>query len=397
MSRILFYDPYKSGHHPEYLHYLFGAVAKNTSNNTYCFLVDSSLARKFPESISSKDCSPSVQVNGINDSNFKKLRKSYGIAISEYLYLRQYLKNKQFDVVVLLYADHIVNLQGLFPLKDVKIVGLFFRAAELSGEIYQSRGSGVVALIKRIVRRIVFRRFAKASSTRSILTMDQLLNLKNCTKISVCPEPLLTQSMSEKQLLSLKTDLKISEEKVRILLFGGVVPRKGFSKFIKILRSSNNDCLKMIQLIVCGEFIDQTESDAFQNELKLAEDQGVSVSLMDRTIPFSEVHQIVKVSDIIAVPYIGHVGPSAILARAILEKKYVLSTNDGLIGETVRKYSLGSTFTFENEESFHSALQLALENYMSSALTPFRDQFIEENTVKNFVRVILDSAENSYE
>jgi glycosyltransferase involved in cell wall biosynthesis len=335
-----------------------------------------------------------LEVSTINVSTFNKLRRRYGIAFSDYLSLKTYLRTHSVDVVVHLYADHIANCLGIRPLSDVKVAGLFFRAAELTSDVYSGRAVGAFTSFKRMIRKSLFLRFIKAKTTLSTITMDSFLELPNNIELRFCPEPLLNQPVTGQQIMALKADLELSDDKVSILLFGGITPRKGFSKFLSSLRAANESTIESIQIVICGEVLDRIEGVRLKEEIRLLEMQGTPVRFIENHVPYSNVHLYVKVADIVAIPYIDHVGPSAILGRAILEEKFVLSTNYGLVGKTVCEYKRGCTFSYVNEQSFQDALSQALSNQGSNGHDPFRAQFVEENTVQNFVKVILESTES---
>ena len=48
--------------------------------------------------------------------------------------------------------------------------------------------------------------------------------------------------------------------------------------------------------------------------------------------------------DAVLLPYIGHIGSSAILSRAAAAGKMVIASDEGLIAKRVRKHGLGRLF-----------------------------------------------------
>ncbi len=136
---------------------------------------------------------------------------------------------------------------------------------------------------------------------------------------------------------------------------------------------------KGLHLVVRAMLEMDAESDAFlfcagrtAQDSEVAEGletlvQRGAASVMGRYITDEEEKLSFCACDAVLLPYIGHMGSSAILSRAAVAGKPILASDEGLIAKRVREHGLGRLFPTDDSAALGRAMmQMAAQSEVES-------------------------------
>lgn len=142
------------------------------------------------------------------------------------------------------------------------------------------------------------------------------------------------------------------------LLFGYIEPRKGVGLLARALSEGAADLRLTIAGSVAPEYREQLEK-----ELDAMRAGKVRVNAQLRRISDAEAATELASARCVVLPYVDHYGSSGILAEAAAAQTPVVSTDEGLLGHTVREYGLGLTVDPTDPDGLrHAILELNQED-----------------------------------
>lgn len=392
MGKILIYDPYSSGHHPVYVERFINNLSPYLNKHEITFAVHDKTIELLSEKAKDIAEELSCRFVDIDFDSYRRTRTIFGVSFAERRTLSKLLSQDNYELVILFYADHIVNNLGVFPLPRVKCVGLFFRAPILkdSGGPQLARA---IESVKVRIRRFLLRSFLKKGAKNRGLFLDFRVTESRNGAFGLCPEPTVESHLTLEENDEIEERFPPDDTRITMLLAGGITERKGTLKFLSLLMRTASPSLAKIRLIIVGEIQDANEGrdiEVFVDKINGA--GGFVVTDFTRTNEKTYSYLFEK-TDIVVVPYTDHFGPSGVVSHAIRTGKCILATDRGWIGEVVRKYGNGSTYSPDDSVGFSRALAGVLENHSREYCEEYRDQFLRFNNDTNFVKVIMDSVE----
>jgi glycosyltransferase involved in cell wall biosynthesis len=183
--------------------------------------------------------------------------------------------------------------------------------------------------------------------------------------------------------------LGIEANRQIFLLFGALNGRKGIYQLLEAIQLLPTSLCQKLCLLLVGE-------SSITSQLKIQIDavcQVRPVQIIGRYefIPEQDVQVYFQLADVILAPYQRHVGMSGILLLAAAAQKPVLSSDYGLMGEMVRRYSLGLTVDSTNPSAIAKGLtQLLLEPPSSACDRDKMKSFAQQNSAERFARIIFE-------
>lgn len=392
MSRLLVFDPYSTGHHPVYIDRFISRLSSYGAIHQFTFAVHTKTIELLSDKAKRIAQELSCQFVEIDQKSYGRTRSIFGISYAERRILGKVIAQGDYDLVVLFYGDHIVNSLGVFPLPKVQIVALFFRAPilEVSG------GSFPVKALQRFkvwVRLLLLRSFLSGSSNNKGLFLDYRMVDSEAMNCELCPEPTICSQLSLEERSEIEAKFLQDDARISVLLAGGIAKRKGTARFLSLLLQQDPQVLRKIRLIIVGELQEVDEGRRVQGLIDQLNQAGGWVVCDFTRIDERTYSYFFDETDIVAVPYIDHFGPSGIVSHAIRAGKCILASDGGWIGETVRQYGYGDTYCSDDPEEFSRALAHVLEGAKDESSEQFRDQFVKFNNDSNFAKVIMGSVE----
>ncbi len=231
--------------------------------------------------------------------------------------------------------------------------------------------------------------------------VKHLAQFKGNVKSVFLPDPVHTYDSYQPAPEALKSSLGIAPNRQIFLLFGGLAERKGIFQLLEATSLLTAQISQRLCILLVGPM-------GFDPQQKLRMDkcidqttlsQDVQIIVEDRFIPDREIQSYFQMADVILAPYQRHVGMSAILVRAAVAQKPVLSSDYGLMGEIARRYRLGLTV----DSTEPKAIAQGIAKFLLKSPVELCDRnkmklFAKQNTAENFSRTIfknLCSAEDS--
>jgi alpha-maltose-1-phosphate synthase len=170
-------------------------------------------------------------------------------------------------------------------------------------------------------------------------------------KIHVLPhfdyQYLLDQSDAE-----LKKDLMFKEY---ILLFGRIVPYKGFKVFVEAIRIAHNMTSTKFNVLISGK------GDLNHLESILKEDDYNYITICPRYVPYARIHQLIGLAKFLVLPYTD-ASQSGIIPLAYTFSKPVIVSDVGSLSEYVEHGSTGYIFGVNDSAQLASYMVELIEN-----------------------------------
>ena len=161
--------------------------------------------------------------------------------------------------------------------------------------------------------------------------------------------------------------LGISSDKTILLFFGVGSRRKGLGVAVDAMLSLPIE--SNFLLLVAGR--QQLEGD-LKHRLDLLVGRG-SAKVLDRYVSSDEEKWCFQTADVVLLPYINHFGTSGVLSRAASAGKYIIASDEQLVGRLVRKHGMGSVFASGDAKALADAI-IAFGRHDEAALIVFRDR-----------------------
>jgi len=205
------------------------------------------------------------------------------------------------------------------------------------------------------------------------------------------PDPVQISSGSEFNLEKLRESLGIDPDKQVFLLFGSLTDRrKGIHQLLEAISILPATLCQKLCLVLAGE-ADPIERVPLESQIAaVCQTQPVQIIGHYEFIPEPDVNAYFQLADVVLTPYQRHVGMSGILLLAAAAQKPVLSSNYGLMGEIVQRYSLGLTVDSTVPGEIAKGLtRLLLESPKELCDYTKMNKFVEQNSAEEFARVIF--------
>lgn len=205
------------------------------------------------------------------------------------------------------------------------------------------------------------------------------------------PDPVRIFSDTEFNVGALKESLGIHHDRQVFLLFGSLTDRrKGIHQLLKSISMLPATLCQKLCLVLAGE-ADPVERVTLESQIAaVCQSQPVQIIGHYEFVPDQDIYTYFQLADVVLTPYQRHIGMSGILLLAAAAQKPVLSSNYGLMGEIVKRYSLGITV----DSTLPSEIAKGLAQFLTELPAKLCDQtkmksFAEQNSADKFAEVIF--------
>ena len=221
-----------------------------------------------------------------------------------------------------------------------------------------------------LLKRRGFNRLLRENFFGQLLMLDEFLVPDLCRTFpkaplfflpDPCPEDFHGNAMEARAKLGLPLD------KTMFLFFGIGSPRKGLGIAVDAISSlpAESDTL----LLVAGK---QNLKGIMKAKIEALVQRG-RAQLIDRYVSSEEEKWCFQAADAVLLPYMNHFGTSGVLSRACATGKFVIASDEQLIGRLVRERGLGAVFSSGDSQSLASAI-LGYEHLNQAEKAHFRDR-----------------------
>ncbi len=270
---------------------------------------------------------------------------------------------------------------GLMPPRVLKnkIHGLFIRP-----RVVDRREKPSLSLW---LKQIGFARFHRQGWTKGLFTLDETLPASLRTGFTSSDFPVLPDPWSGNfthDRTAAREKLGLPRDRFILLHYGTASRRKGLHLVAEAAASLplENDFL----LVCAGE----CSSDA-RDGLHHLQNQD-RAKLFNRHINDAEEELFFCAADAVALAYHGHYGSSGVLARAAAARRWVIASDEGLVGHRVHTHKLGLTFKTGDIPALRETLLQGLAltpEYTATTFTPGLANFASRHSRESFRTALL--------
>jgi len=225
-----------------------------------------------------------------------------------------------------------------------RIGGIYHRPRFLG----QSRTS-----LGRLMKRRGFYRLLGDGFFRQLLMLDEFLvsDLQQShpkAPLFFLPDPCPDDFQGDSRLA--RDKLGLPPAKKMLLFFGVGSRRKGLGVAVDAMLALPAD--SDVLLFVAGQ---QQLKGALKNKLQDLVRQRRAM-VLDRYVSSDEEKWCFQAADAVLLPYLNHFGTSGVLSRAAATNKFIIASDEQLVGRLVRENGLGSVFKSGDPQALASAI-----------------------------------------
>jgi len=293
--------------------------------------------------------------------------------------------------VLVMYLDHaqLALAGGLrFPF-PVRISGILFHPTlHYSGHDSFSPRSYLQGLRKRLVLRAI----ARNPHLDTVFTLDPsaVPSLRSLGLNAVAlPDPVVQTGTEGRAPRQMREDFAVESGRRMLLLFGSLTARKGVSQTLEALALLEASEARQIALLMAGP-LDAALRPLVESFVAKARSRGVQVIQHDAYIQNDAVQSFVEAADLVLAPYQRHFGSSAVLIRAAVAGRPVLSQEFGLMGANVRQHGLGQAVDTSRPPAIAAAVSGFLRNPCLGFDPEAARRYAQANTPEQFCQTIVD-------
>lgn len=243
------------------------------------------------------------------------------------------------------------------------------------------------------LRRGTFRRWARrrawaltfgASGIRTFHFIDPLVvrSIKALTpgiarRTVLAPDPV--EALPDVPRAQARRRLALDESGRLIACVGRMDERKGIDLLIHAFMKAG--LADSDRLLLMGTFMPEI-NDILAGEAKPLVDSG-RIIVVDGYVSDEQLALAIAAADLVAVTYRRHLGSASILIRAAAQKRPVITSDRGFLGETCARFALGTACEVRDTDALARALRETLDRSASFTPAPAAERFVEFHSVAN--------------
>jgi glycosyltransferase involved in cell wall biosynthesis len=399
--QVILFDLSIRGHHPNYIQHLIKYwLAQNLSGVLYIvvsprFLHEHAEVVELAQSYSTNKIefvAITIEEEAALRLRKSKLARNWRNFQEWELFFKYALKLRATQALIMYFDTYFLPL-ALGAKSPCPFSGIYFRPTFHYGEFPNYQFSWQEGWQhwreKLLISRILANPQLKTLFCLDPFAVKHLEKLPSQGRAVYLPDPVEIENTASSDLSSIREKLGIEANRQIFLLFGALNGRKGIYQLLEAIQLLPTSLCQKLCLLLVGE-------SSITSQLKIQIDavcQVRPVQIIGRYefIPEQDVQVYFQLADVILAPYQRHVGMSGILLLAAAAQKPVLSSDYGLMGEMVRRYSLGLTVDSTNPSAIAKGLtQLLLEPPSSACDRDKMKSFAQQNSAERFARIIFE-------
>lgn len=271
---------------------------------------------------------------------------------------------------------------GLMPPANLRgrMRGIFLRPRVLDRRLKTSFSTWL--------KRVGFSRFYRQGWADRLFLLDETLPDSLCDgfvakSFPTLPDPWYGNFKIDRA--TARKALGLPDDRFIFLHYGTSSPRKGLHLVTNAAVQLGTD--KKFMFVCAGPCAGDAD---VQDDLRQLQSRGCA-TLFNKHIDDDGEKLLLAATDIVVLAYIGHYGSSAILSRAAAADRWVIASDEELVGHRVRTHNLGLTF----KSGDANALRVSLEKALSlspdeiSAFSPGLAAFATQHSRESFRASLL--------
>lgn len=350
-KRLLLFDLNHFGHHAGYIQYLVEYWKEHKPPGSLDILVTDTFTKLHQELVKMGAESESDKINFIaispeeealvsaKNSPLKRALSGF----NEWKILCKYAAQLKTTSCLIMYFDSLQFPLFMRLLSPCFLSGIYFRPVFH----YNSFAGFRPTLRERFWQlrdRLFLARILKHPQLKFLFCLDPFVvehlgRFEGSVTSLKLPDPINIYEDYQAKTEHLKKAWKIQPGRKIFLMFGAYRPRKGIEELLSAIELLPRESAEKFCLLLVGLIGDEPTVKKRIDNIK----QQLPIKVVSHTdfVPEEEIQSYFQLSDVILAPYQRHIGMSGILIRAAAAQKPVLSSSYGLMGEIVKRYSLG--------------------------------------------------------
>lgn len=401
-DRLMLFDLSIYGHHATYIQYLLDYWCREEIPGYLDIVVSPRFLHVHADVVQRADQSDSHHIRFVAITAEEENRlSSRGSSIQrnvrnyqEWRIFHKYASQLQPSHALILYLDTCILPLVTGAQSPCKFSGIYFRPTLHYGQFNQQLSWN--GRLQQWREQFLLRRLMRHPQLQTLLSLDsfaveEIKQLGGHAHVLHLPDPVsampkVPESMLEKQ----KESLGIDPNRRVLLLFGALTARKGVYQLFEAISLLETNICQQLCLLLVGEADPSNRERIHLQVATIAQAQPVQIIEQYGYIDDQDVPVYFQLADVILAPYQKHVGMSGILLLAASARKPVLSSDYGLMGKIVDRYSLGLTVdsTIPSQIAYGLS-RLLLESPDSFCDYGKMDALVAHNSVENFARLIF--------
>ena len=346
---IAVFDFYLGGHHIEYLHHIYMHAIEDATTS-YTFI----LPNNFDKFGSKMSWPKADNINFIFyelDDKYVRSMKVFDKSRMLSKLLRKFVDETGIKNIILIETMVFMPYLPFYLGRKVKITSILYHLP-----LY-SKGT---SLKNRFYNRLMIFLMATSSCLRKICLLNSTeavdyYNKKYLTrKFSFLPDPYIPINC-EKEKACIKEEMGIDASKTIFIHFGELMRRKGTLEILDALFLVDKEKLKNKAFIFAGRVIEDIKEE-FYDKIDHLKDK-VQIVVFDQFCEYSLFAEICTAADYIIIPYRNTSQSSGVCSYAAQFKVPVIGPKEGLLGNIINNYKLGTGFQPLNSIKIAKILQ----------------------------------------
>lgn len=382
MRRLIF-DTSLTGHHLEYIHYLYCGALQDRDNE-YIFLLPSRAFQEVKNQFCWRTDDSHISFELFDDKvvNRITLGNQLLICYRTSQFLKLWIKKLRIDEVLLIFLAPTIPFLPLFLSRKIKITGIIY-------DIYLRRET--ISISQKILSQIRYFIMAKYRNIRALILNDfsstlTLNRLYNTANFETIPDPV--PEVDIKKLKDLRILYNIPANQIVYLHFGAMTERKGTLDLLSALLLLPSESLQNKTFIFAGK-VGKDIKERFYNLLNQIQSKGISIKVFDEFCSYDLLNNLCHTANCIIIPYKLTSLSSGALGYAAVHGIPVIGPSKGLIGDLINQFGLGSTIDEINPHAISKIIANFVPNQINS-------EYSTENTKENFISCFLNFPINKH-
>ncbi len=400
---IALFEPYKGGHHPQFVRQLLEYWVGNHLRGRLDVVVTDAFLKEHDDVADYIRKHRSAGLYAVPAPGSPHIRGAGSLPVllrsdlEQGRLLKRYLREHRPDHVVMMYFDHLqfslfLDLRLPYP---VTFSGIYFRPSFHYGWL-SGRPGGWKERVQQVRKRFVLGRALANPHFKSLLSLDPyvgpfLRDVEDRAEVVALPDGAPIEPAPDAKTGRIRAG-RIDPERHMALMFGVLDSRKGVPKVLEAAASLAPALQQRLALYLAGSVASGERAEILYGVNRLREQTEIQVILEDRFVPDEQVHVLVHDADFVILAYQQHVGSSNVLVRTASQKTPVIGSDYGIVGEHIRRHRLGMAVDTHSVAALAKGLERALTDGFDGFDASSARAFAEANSAEAYARTVFRHA-----
>lgn len=390
------FDPFGGGHHPEYLHALASQWVRGARHGELtvaCNAKTASDARLDELLAQSPGVLSHVELPGTSTTrSFGR----FGADRAHARLLESVVARVAPDDLLIMYVDRMLAplATGLRFEATPRLHGIYFRPS-VHYPCIQSSSLSVGERARGYLRQALLAAALRNPSLSTIFSLDPHFaewsgRLRSNAKVVPIPD-VAYPSIDGAAVVARRAGWNIDPGRVTMLMFGVLGLRKGVGTLCEALTLLAPGDQARLAVVFCGRTLRSEEGRIAELLRTVSQQSAVQIVVDEADLHFTQVQSAFEATDVVLVPYLRHIGSSAVVLRAAAAGRPVIASDFGLVGHYVRTQSLGRVVDTRDAQ----ALAIAIAATLNRPGIGFREgqalQFAQRHGPDEMATTIIES------